>query len=77
MDVKQLAHRLRDVPVIVEKVFPFPLKERPDVIGVELEERAFSVSGTKGVPVQVSPVSVVRYLDVSYESWASFNRQGK
>lgn len=58
VDVKKLAQGLRDFKVEIEQKFPFFLKEGPDVVGQEVEERAVAIGAEQGVPVLGAPFSV-------------------
>lgn len=57
--VEQLTHRLSDGHVEVEKEIPPFLKERVQVIGIELEERALAIGRLQGLPVEMTPGAMV------------------
>ena len=58
--VEQLAHGVHDVEVEVEEKGVMFLEERSQVVGIKLEERRLAVGRHQRVPVQMSPVAMVR-----------------
>lgn len=67
--IEQLAHGVHDVEVEVEeKGVPF-LEERSQVVGIKLEEGRLSIGRHQRVPVQMSPVAVVRDTNIAHEAF--------
>ena len=59
LDVQQVADATGDFKIEVEEVGPPLLEERTNIIGQELEERAFTVGRQQGIPMQMPPVAMV------------------
>lgn len=64
--VEQLAHGVHDVEVEVEEEGVSFLEERSQVVGIKLEEGCLAVGRHQRVPVQMSPVAVVRDTNVAH-----------
>lgn len=64
--VEQLAHGVHDVEVQVEEEGVSFLEERSQVVGIKLEEGCLAVGRHQGVPVQMSPVAVVRDTNIAH-----------
>lgn len=64
--VEQLTHGVHDVEVEVEEEgVPF-LEKGSQVVGIKLEERCLAVGRHQGVPVQMSPVAMVRDTNIAH-----------
>ena len=64
--VEQLAHGVHDVEVEVEEEgVPF-LEEGSQVVGIKLEERCLAIGRHQRVPVQMSPVAMVRDTNIAH-----------
>ena len=78
--VKQLAHGVHDVEVEVEEEGVSFLEERSQVVGIKLEEGRLAVGRHQSVPVQMSPVAVVRDTNVAHSTFraiVSLNGHGE
>lgn len=64
--VEQLAHGVHDVEVEVEEKGVLFLEERSQVVGIKLEEGRLAVGRHQRVPVQMSPVAMVRDTNVAH-----------
>lgn len=64
--VEQLAHGVHDVEVEVEKEGVSFLEERSQVVGIKLEEGCLAVGRHQRVPVQMSPVAMVRDTNIAH-----------
>lgn len=64
--VEQLAHGVHDVEVEVEEEGVMFLEERSQVVGIKLEEGSLAVGRHQRVPVQMSPVAMVRYTNIAH-----------
>ena len=62
--VEQLAHLTGYGKVEIEKKLPFPLKERPQVIGIIFEKRALAIGRLQGLPMEMPPRAMVRHAHV-------------
>lgn len=82
LNVEELTYLEGYLPVEVIQVRPLPLKERVQVIGIELEEWALPVCRGKRVPVEVPPVSMTADAHVALQQLSAFllralNRNGE
>ena len=64
--VEQLAHGVHDVEVEVEEEGVSFLEERSQVVGIKLEEGCLAVCRHQRVPVQMSPVAMVRDTNIAH-----------
>ena len=64
--VEQLAHGVHDVEVEVEEKGVMFLEERSQVVGIKLEEGCLAVGRHQRVPVQMSPVAMVRDTNIAH-----------
>jgi hypothetical protein len=64
--VEQLAHGVHDVEVEVEEKGVSFLEKGSQVVGIKLEEGCLAVGRHQGVPVQMSPVAVVRDTNIAH-----------
>lgn len=64
--VEQLAHGVHDVEVEVEEEGVSFLEEGSQVVGIKLEEGRLAVGRHQGVPVQVSPVAMIRDTNIAH-----------
>lgn len=64
--VEQLAHGVHDVEVEVEEKGVSFLEKGSQVVGIKLEEGCLAVGRHQRVPVQMSPVAVVRDTNITH-----------
>lgn len=64
--VEQLAHGVHDVEVEVEEEGVSFLEERSQIVGIKLEEGCLAVGRHQRIPVQMSPVAMVRDTNIAH-----------
>ena len=72
MNIDQFTHFLCDFHIKIDQKIPAVLKERVQVVGIKLEERTFAVGRLQGIPVEVSPGTVVAYAYVQHLTMGTF-----
>jgi len=67
LDIQQFAHLLTNRLIIIYQSLPMALcKERAQVVLVILKERGITIGCLQSLPMQMTPVAMIRNPDITY-----------